>query len=174
MVPPLLRKLARRASGPSRSLVRAALALPFLVLSVQMGQATTTTIPDAEKKCLATAIYFEARGEPKSGQAAVAQVILNRVEAQAYPDTICEVVYQNREKRNACQFSFACDGKPDVPRDTRAWARAKQVGSNVLDGRDLIAGIKSATHYHADYVSPYWAPKMRRLSKVGRHIFYQA
>ncbi len=127
----------------------------------------------AEKKCLATAIYFEARGEPSTGQTAVAQVILNRVNAASYPDTICGVVYQNKNNRNACQFSFACDGKPDVPRDSRAWDRAEQISENVVEGRDLIKTVKSATHYHADSVNPYWAPKMRRLSKVGRHVFYR-
>ena len=173
MVPQLQKILACRASRRSHSLIRAALALPLFTATAQTAQAQPI-IGEAEKKCLATAIYFEARSEPKAGQTAVAQVILNRVEAQTYPDTICGVVYQNKEKRNACQFSFACDGKPDLPRDTQAWKRAQEVGSNVLEGRDLLTGIEAATHYHADYVSPYWAPKMRRLSKVGRHIFYQA
>jgi spore germination cell wall hydrolase CwlJ-like protein len=129
-------------------------------------------VSEAERKCLATAIYFEARGEPKSGQAAVAQVILNRVDTDAYPDTICGVVYQNKHRRNACQFSFACDGRPDVPRDTRAWAKAEAVTEDVLDGRGHVLQVSAATHYHADYVSPRWAPKLKRLSKVGRHIFY--
>lgn len=129
-------------------------------------------VPAAEKACLATAIYFEARGEPREGQAAVAQVILNRVETDAYPDTICGVVYQNRHRRNACQFSFACDGKPDVARDQGAWSKAETVAEDVLDGRGHVHPVAAATHYHADYVNPRWAPKLKRLSKVGRHVFY--
>lgn len=126
-----------------------------------------------QKECLAIAIYFEARSEPKAGQAAVAQVILNRVRNDRYPDTICDVVYQNDHMRNACQFSFACDGEPEAVNEKRAWDRAEDVANAVLEGRSLVRDIATATHYHADYVQPYWAPKMKRLSAVGRHIFYR-
>lgn len=174
MVPPLQKKIARWSSDRFRSLFfRAAIALPVVAIMGQTAQADPKLSP-AEKKCLATAIYFEARGESKTGQIAVAQVILNRVETKEYPDTICGVVYQNKHMKNACQFSFACDGAADTPRDTNAWELAEEITKNVIEGRDLIHNVKAATHYHADYVNPYWAPKMRRLSKVGRHIFYQA
>lgn len=174
MVPPLHKRRASRPSGRSLSpFIRTALALPLVALTAGVAQ-TKPTFQETEKKCLATAIYFEARGEPKIGQKAVAQVILNRVEAEQYPDTICGVVYQNRHRKNACQFSFACDGRSEVPHDTSAWERANEIGDDVIGGRDLLHAIKAATHYHADYVNPHWAPKMRRLSKVGRHIFYQA
>jgi len=126
-----------------------------------------------EKNCLAKAIYFEARGETERGQKGVAQVILNRVENDSYPDTICEVVYQNQERRNACQFSFACDGRADNASESKAWIRALSVAEEVLDGENLVQQVRTATHYHADYVKPYWAPKMKRLSKIGRHIFYK-
>ncbi|TCD16166.1 cell wall hydrolase [Oricola cellulosilytica] len=132
-----------------------------------------TDLSVKQKNCLATAIYFEARSEPKAGQAAVAQVILNRVRNDRYPDTICDVVYQNDHMRNACQFSFACDGLPEAVNEKHAWDKAEDVATAVLEGRSLVRDIATATHYHADYVKPYWAPKMKRLSAVGRHIFYR-
>ena len=127
----------------------------------------------AERKCLATAIYFEARGESIGGQAAVAKVVLNRAENPAYPGTVCGVVYQNQHRRNACQFSFACDGKPERIREKKAWVLAQQIADEVASGRRDVASAAEATHYHATYVSPRWAPKMRRLAKIGRHVFYQ-
>lgn len=130
--------------------------------------------PVAEKQvaCLATAIYFEARGEPEKGQKAVARVIMNRVASKAYPNTICGVVYQNHTRRNACQFSFACDGHADKIREKSAWSRAKSVAKDVVEGRGVPAVIFTATHYHADYVNPRWASRLKRLSKIGNHIFY--
>jgi spore germination cell wall hydrolase CwlJ-like protein len=128
----------------------------------------------AARKCLATAIYFEARGEPKRGQAAVAQVILNRVAARGFPSTICGVVYQGSKRKTGCQFSFTCDGIPDRIRERNAWTRAKQIADEVLSGKTRIGELVHATHYHAGYVSPYWAPKMKRLARIGQHIFYNA
>jgi spore germination cell wall hydrolase CwlJ-like protein len=126
-----------------------------------------------ERECLAIAIYFEARGEVRQGQVAVAQVVLNRVRSPRYPDTICNVVYQNMHLRNACQFSFACDGTPDKIAERRAWARAKAIAEEVTAGKLLLTNVAGATNYHASYVSPYWAPSMRRLAKIGQHIFYR-
>lgn len=141
------------------------------VMPASNAQAATA-VPGAERKCLAIAIYFEARGESEQGQKGVAQVILNRVEAESYPDSICGVVYQNQQKRNACQFSFACDGKPERTTEREAWHEAQAVADEVLNGRNLVQSVRTATHYHANYVRPYWAPKLKRLSKIGRHIFY--
>ena len=128
-----------------------------------------------EVKCLATAIYFEARGEPEKGRIAVAQVVLNRLKNPAYPDTICGVVYQNKNKRNRCQFSFACDGISDRIRDKAAWAEAQALARRVLnDERTLyLASVGAATHYHATYVRPRWARSMNKMEKIGRHIFYK-
>lgn len=128
-----------------------------------------------EVKCLATAIYFEARGEPEKGRIAVAQVVLNRVKNPAYPDTICSVVYQNKNKRNRCQFSFACDGIPDRIRDQGAWAEAQALARRVINDDDnlYLASVGAATHYHATYVRPRWARSMNKMEKIGRHIFYQ-
>ena len=128
-----------------------------------------------ELKCLATAIYFEARSEPEKGQIAVAQVVLNRLKNPAYPSTICGVVYQNKNKRNRCQFSFACDGIPDRIRDQKAWATSQSVARRVInDERHLyLASVGAATHYHATYVRPRWARSMNKMEKIGRHIFYK-
>ena len=128
-----------------------------------------------ESKCLATAIYFEARGEPETGRIAVAQVVLNRLKNPAYPGTICGVVYQNKDKRNRCQFSFACDGIRDRITDKGSWAQAQALARKVLnDDRTLyMSNIGAATHYHATYVKPRWARRMQKMQKIGRHIFYK-
>jgi|SRR5690606_40431391 len=129
-----------------------------------------------ELECLARAIYFEARGEPDKGQEAVALVILNRVKSEYYPDTVCSVVYQNDHMRNACQFSFACDGKPDTIKEEDAFEKAERIGRQALScgvGHCESANLLlRSTHYHADYVSPRWAKKLQRTGQVGRHIFY--
>lgn len=126
----------------------------------------------AEENCLARAVYFEARSESELGQLAVAKVILNRVKDPDYPKSICGVVYQGSGSRNSCQFSFACDGLPDDVRSASAWANAKRVAQKALAGDSKVAAIGSATNYHADYVKPKWAKNMKRLIKIGRHIFY--
>jgi hypothetical protein len=127
----------------------------------------------ADQKCLATAIYFEARGEPSRGQAAVAKVILTRAATPGFPDSVCGVVYQNAKRRNACQFSFACDGKADRIVERKAWAQAQRIAREVSKGWWALSDVGDATHYHADYVKPRWASKMKRLASIGRHIFYQ-
>lgn len=126
----------------------------------------------AEKDCLARAIYFEARSEPEAGQIAVANVILNRVKSTSYPDTICGVVYQGAHRMNSCQFSFACDGKKDIPRGAKEWNKAKHLASRAMMGDAYVRVVSTATHYHADYVNPRWSGAMKRLIKIGRHIFY--
>ncbi|WP_370674724.1 cell wall hydrolase [Pleomorphomonas sp. PLEO] len=128
---------------------------------------------DGEQKCLAEAIYFEARSEPRKGQIAVAQVVLNRVKNPAYPDTICKVVYQNRDKYNECQFSFACDGRRDIVFDKSAWRRAQQVAGEVTSGAAWLDDVGTATHYHATYVRPNWASVFTKKAKIGMHVFYQ-
>lgn len=129
-------------------------------------------ISKTDLACLATAIYFEARGEPENGQIAVAQVILNRVHAERFPRSVCGVVYQGANGKGGCQFSFACDGKPDRVREKRAWATAERIARDALAGHVRLANVGPATHYHATYVSPRWARKMQRLAKIGQHIFY--
>ncbi|MGB8276379.1 MAG: cell wall hydrolase [Methylovirgula sp.] len=126
-----------------------------------------------EKRCLAEAIYFEARGEPDEGQAAVAQVVLNRVSSGLYPSTICGVVYQNRHHYHACQFSFACEGRSLRATEPEAWRTAMRIAEEVTDGKTYVADVGAATHYHADYVRPYWARHLKRMDVIGHHIFYE-
>jgi len=126
-----------------------------------------------EKACLTRALYFEARSESERGQMAVAKIILNRVKDQKFPNTICGVVYQGAERRNSCQFSFACDGKSDIATQPRAWARARRVASRAMTGKLGMSVLAGATYYHADYVHPRWAYAMRKVMKIGRHIFYR-
>ena len=126
-----------------------------------------------ELACLATAIYFEARSESRLGQLAVAKVVLNRVKDPRFPDTICGVVYENAHKRNACQFSFACDGKSERPTEAAQWRRARRLAAEVLNGRADFRPLNGVAFYHADYVWPRWRRAMRRVIKIGRHIFYR-
>lgn len=125
-----------------------------------------------ELNCMATAIYFEARGESYRGQVAVGQVVMNRVAHKLYPDTICAVVFQNKSKRNACQFSFACDGIPERVYDKKAWAQAEEIAKGVVSGDLYLTEVGYATHYHATYVYPHWAPRMKKVTKIGLHVFY--
>lgn len=127
-----------------------------------------------ENRCLATAIYFEARSEPVKGQIAVAQVIMNRVRSRYYADTVCGVVYEGAHKRNACQFSFACDGLADKPKDKKRWKIAEKLAKQVTDGKIWLSDIGHASHYHANYVSPKWRHSMKRIKRIGAHIFYRA
>ncbi|MBX4954655.1 cell wall hydrolase [Rhizobium lentis] len=126
-----------------------------------------------EQQCLASGIYFEARGESVKGQAAVAQVILNRVRNPAYPKTICGVVYQNEDWRNRCQFSFACDAIKDRVNSEYHWRVARDVAMAVTAGRIWLPQVGSATHYHAVYVRPNWAKTMEKVGRIGLHVFYR-
>jgi spore germination cell wall hydrolase CwlJ-like protein len=126
----------------------------------------------AEENCLARAVYFEARSETDMGQLAVAKVILNRVKNPSFPKSICGVVYQGSGTRNSCQFSFACDGQPDDVNQPGAWEHAKSIAQRAIAGDPAVAMMGSATNYHADYVNPRWAKTMRRLTKIGHHVFY--
>ena len=126
-----------------------------------------------EQKCLAEAIYYEARGESVKGQVAVAQVVLNRVRNPAYPGSICKVVYQNQNMLNACQFSFACDGQKHRVTEKPQWRLAQQTAKAVTDGNIWLPEVGSSTHYHANYVKPYWRGSMHKLTQIGKHIFYR-
>ena len=127
----------------------------------------------AEEKCLAEAVYFEARSESETGQAAVAQVVLNRVQSGIYPTSICGVVYQNRHRFKACQFTFACEGKSLATNEPEPWARAQAIANAVLEGRTFLRDVGASTHYHANYVAPWWSRHLKRTDQIGRHIFYR-
>jgi len=126
-----------------------------------------------QQKCLAEGIYFEARGEEEAGQAAVAQVILNRVRNPSYPKTICGVVYQNERRRHGCQFSFACDGRSEVIAEQKHWDIARQIARDVTGGLIWLPEVGDSTHYHARYVRPGWGRSMIKVDKIGAHIFYR-
>jgi spore germination cell wall hydrolase CwlJ-like protein len=125
------------------------------------------------EKCLADAVYFEARGESIRGQMAVAQVVMNRVFSGYYPNNICGVVYQNAHRRFRCQFTFACDGLPERVDEPVAWERATHIARDALDGRFWLDDVGKATHYHARWVHPWWVREMRRLDRIGVHTFYR-
>jgi hypothetical protein len=125
------------------------------------------------KKCLAEAIYFEARSEPEKGQYAVAQVVMNRTRTGYYPATVCGVVYENKSRRNACQFSFACDGKADRVRDLKSWATAERIADDVLMNGAYLPDVGTSTHYHATYVRPRWIRDMTDRHRLGTHVFYR-
>jgi spore germination cell wall hydrolase CwlJ-like protein len=127
---------------------------------------------EREMRCLAEAVYFEARSEPERGQAAVAQVVLNRVRHEAYPNSVCGVVYQNRHRYLACQFTFACEGKALRTDEPAPWKTAQRIARDVAEGRTYLPGVGNATHYHANYVRPWWARYMERRERIGRHLFF--
>ena len=123
-------------------------------------------------ECLASAVYYEAGQESSDGQRAVAQVVLNRVRHPAFPASVCGVVYEGSTRATGCQFTFTCDGSLNRRPDLAGWARAKKIAEAALGGA-VYKPVGYATHYHADYVVPYWAPTLAKNAVVGAHIFYR-
>ena len=161
------------------------LAAVMLTSSLAQAQDLISIKQEPNLYCLAQNIYYEARGSSRADQMAVSDVVLNRVKDSRYPNTICEVIYQGKQKpswkdptkmvmvRNMCQFSWYCDGKKDEPPEGDAWRSAQMVAyemyylykdSNITDG---------ATHYHAYYVNPSWAKKFIFKGRIGDHMFYK-
>jgi len=126
-----------------------------------------------QQQCLAEAIYFEARSEPEAGQAAVAQVVLNRVASGLFPKTVCGVVYQDAQHYLGCQFSFACEGKQLHITEPGPWAVAQRIAQDVTEGSTYMQGVGDAMNYHAKYVTPYWAHTLTKVDVIGQHIFYR-
>ena len=122
--------------------------------------------------CLTAAVYYEAGVESELGQRAVAQVVLNRVRHPAYPSRVCEVVYQGSERRTGCQFTFTCDGSLARRPSQAGWQHARQIAENALTGA-VEPAVGMATHYHANWVVPYWATGLDKIAAVGVHIFYR-
>ena len=122
--------------------------------------------------CLAQAVYYEAGFEPLDGEQAVAQVVLNRVRHPVYPKTVCGVVFQGAELKTGCQFTFTCDGALARTPEEKAWARAVAVAHAALNGY-VMKPVGEATHYHTQYVVPYWSPSLVKLAQIGQHIFYR-
>jgi len=125
------------------------------------------------EKCLAEAVYFESRGEAVRGQIAVAQVVLNRAFSGFYPTTVCGVVYQNKHRHYACQFTFACDNVADIVREPDMWDRAKRIARAMLDGQLWLPEVGKSTHYHAYWVHPSWVSEMKKMYRFGVHTFYR-
>jgi len=144
--------------------------------------------------CLAKNIYFEARSSNLADQAAVADVVLNRVNSTKYPNTICEVVEEGPKKeswktkqdlslsqaeriyfpiKDKCQFSWYCDGKSDEPQDQDAWIKAVYIATNMIEDSEYRGISEGALNYHADYVMPDWAKNLQLVGTIGRHIFYR-
>jgi hypothetical protein len=173
------------ASSGSVLLTLNTISSPKTVMTVRAKPSPMTKIRDVlnrpayqaymrEKDCLATAVYFEARGESAKGQKAVAEVILARTRVPGRPKSICGVVYEGSKRRTGCQFSFTCDGIADRVRSHEAWRQAMRVATNVMrTGGKVNPVAGGATFYHADYVSPGWASRMVKVAEIGTHIFYR-
>jgi hypothetical protein len=160
-------------------IIVAALPAPETTLAPQTaGAASYASLIDPkdyarQERCLAEAVYFEARSEPEAGQSAVAQVVLNRVRSGNYPANVCGVVYQDRNRPFACQFSFACEGKSLRIEEPGPWAVADRIAKNVISGDVYDPQVGEAVNYHANYVMPYWASTLQRVERIGHHIFYK-
>ena len=140
-------------------------ARPFVLLGSDADRARSL-------ECLTAAIYYEAATEPTDGQRAVAQVVLNRVRHPAYPSTVCGVVFEGARRITGCQFSFTCDGSLRRAPMASYWEQAKRVAEAALNGY-VYAPVGWSTHYHANYVVPYWASSLVKAANVGTHIFYR-
>jgi spore germination cell wall hydrolase CwlJ-like protein len=147
------------ASGPNPS------AAPFIFKGNAAAKAQALN-------CLASAVYYEAGNQDEDGERAVAQVVLNRVRHPAFPATVCGVVYQGSTKTTGCQFTFTCDGSLNRQPDADGWKRAIRIAEEALSG-SVYGPVGWATHYHADYVMPYWASTMAKNAVVGAHLFYR-
>jgi hypothetical protein len=122
--------------------------------------------------CLTAAVYYEAGIEAADGQRAVAQVVLNRLRHPAFPKTVCGVVYQGSERRTGCQFTFTCDGALSRRPSVAGWARARAIAEEALAGY-VYRPVGYATHYHTNWVVPYWSASLTKVANVGTHIFYR-
>ena len=133
---------------------------------------TAASDRDRALECLTQAVYYEAAGEGTDGGRAVAQVVLNRMRHPGYPASVCGVVYQGSERTTGCQFTFTCDGSLMRAPVASLWSRSRKIAEDALKGK-VFAKIGHATHYHADYVLPYWADSLDKTVQIGRHIFYR-
>ncbi len=133
------------------------------------------TSPDDRARardCLAAAVYYEAAIESPQGQRAVAQVVLNRVRNPVFPRTVCDVVFQGAGRATGCQFTFTCDGALARHPNLVGWRRAQSIAGDALAGV-VEPSVGTATHYHANWVVPYWRSTLVKLSTIGTHIFYR-
>jgi hypothetical protein len=161
-------------SGAIMMMAAAAIAAPVAAQDVEPARPLAAREADRERAvtCLATAIAYEAGYEPASGQEAVAEVVLNRYRDPAFPKSVCGVIFAGSERRTGCQFSFTCDGSLRRRMSDAVMRQARAVALGAIEGRNPVR-VPGATHYHADYVRPYWAPSLSTVGQIGRHIFYR-
>lgn len=143
-------------------------------------------VTSQDEHCMAKNIYHESRSENLAGKYAVADVVLNRVRDDRYPNSICGVVYQGEHKpswkdanllvpvRSRCQFSWYCDGKSDIPLESDSWNEAVLISSQIITENKHRGLTEGSTHYHADWIEPYWASSLQSVGTIGSHIFYRA
>ncbi|MBW8303798.1 MAG: cell wall hydrolase [Brevundimonas sp.] len=162
------------ASGLEAQKLNAAMPASGLLRPARPFEFKPATAEDRRRavRCLTQAIYYEAALVPTDGQEAVAQVILNRVRDPNYANSVCGVVYEGAERVTGCQFSFTCDGSLAQGPVAWAWNRAARVAERALAGH-VAEKVGTATHYHANYVHPWWAPTLNKLTQIGAHIFYR-
>lgn len=152
--------------------------IPLLFCAFFLSEKALAQDTATERPCLAEAMYYEARDQGWRGMLAVGVVIQNRVRDSRYPDTVCGVVKQGRYDwngnpvRDACQFSYFCDGKPERPAEKKSWATAREIAQLLLMQRIEVAGLEDVTHYHATWVSPRWSKVLERRQQIGDHVFY--
>jgi len=146
---------------------------PLLTVAPFVLPASNPTERARAVHCLSEAVYYEAAYEPEAGQRAVAQVVLNRVRDRNFPDTVCGVVFQGWWRKTGCQFSFVCDGSlVRRPPGEADWVRSRAIAEQALSGY-VATQVGVATHYHADYVKPYWRTSLVEIEQIGAHIFYR-
>ena len=157
----------------------------WIVLAIMLGLSIAQELKawdeNGEAACLAEAIYFEAGNQSDAGRLAVGHVVLNRVEMREYPDTICGVVHDAQWEENwkghmvpvlhKCQFSYFCDGKPEIPEDSKTWNESLVLAALLYNG--MFDFTHGANHYHNDTVHPYWADHLKRTVTIDNHIFYK-
>ena len=162
-----------RAVGDQAQLINAALPFSKDPVEAAAGFSLSGGATDHQRAllCLTQAVYYEAGFEPMTGRRAVAQVVLNRMRHPAFPKSVCGVVYQGSSSP-VCQFSFVCDGSLYRAPAAGAWRQARDIAEAALAGY-VERSVGSATHYHADYVAPRWAPMLSKIEKIGAHIFYR-
>lgn len=176
--PPVIEPQLYKSLAPDDALAENA-AIPFSAAPVERAPSLVLPLSAAQIAgrrssidCLTAAIYYEAGHESAAGKRGVAQVILNRVRHPAFPNTICGVVYQGSERKTGCQFTFTCDGSLARRPLRQGWEEARQIALAALSGA-VEPRVGMATHYHADYVVPYWAASLAKITKLDHHIFYR-
>ncbi|WP_284053071.1 cell wall hydrolase [Stakelama marina] len=149
--------------------------IPFVSGALQTARAFNWSSGSEDREraldCLATAVLYEA-GDDTTGEKAVAQVVLNRVRHPAFPDTVCGVVFQGAERNSGCQFTFTCDGSLARTYSSPAWDRARTVARLALQG-SVDKAVGNATHYHTDWVVPYWSAHLDKIARVETHLFFR-